>query len=240
MNEASSPKAGRFVAALAASAAGLGLTGIAMSNGRADWPMAVVGLFAATVGLASTFAAFSRSRAGASLGRLVLRRGATWAILVPKLYVIGRNARYGGFGPGTHVVLAAVAIVSLVASHVFEPDERASLSTDFRPLAHRRWLLAGTTASIAASILLAHLALGAARHGAVGAVAGYGSAAAAYALAAAGVLRMRTWGVVLGAVASLALLGYAVTSGGAHWLQCGTAITSTLVLAAPLIASRMR
>ncbi|HEY5241793.1 MAG TPA: hypothetical protein VIJ22_10020, partial [Polyangiaceae bacterium] len=123
---------------------------------------------------------------------------------------------------------------------------RPTLHTDaakaeFSPVGYRRTFLAGAVASVTTSVVAATFAAEQLEwlH------RGHGLAllalSAALLASAVGVVRMRSWGVLLGMVTSVAVLGAALFSGNALTAM-GLALAAIpgALLASPLVAARLR
>jgi hypothetical protein len=212
--------------AMGATAAGLGVAMV--RSPFLSWydalPAAVMAL--AAVGL---------SRRG--LVTQALSRGTAWIVLVPTL---------------------AVTVVGLVTSHRFEHEAalmaagtvlalvlgRPMLHTDearaaFSPVRFRRWFLASMTATAATFLTVGAFALDAARGTHVGAAMGLGALGLSLLASLVGITRMRGWAPLLATVTSLATLVAALVTGGPAGVALALAALPGLLMAAPLLLSRL-
>jgi hypothetical protein len=132
-------------------------------------------------------------------------------------------ARAGHAPPLRIVVEMAIAVLALVVTRPLLSTERAR--AEFAPVALRSWFLASAIGAMASGITFARAAQEFA-HFSVLARDTFALAALALPLfiAGVGVLRMRTWGVVLGTLAALASFPIIV------WMR-GSLITVPILLA---------
>lgn len=138
-----------------------------------------------------------------SLVAQVLSRSAAWLVLLPSLVVSGASFLHGSIPPIEVLGLAASTGAALALTRPMLHDDEARAA--FAPKAYRSWFLAGSTASSAVAIIaggISMVALG--REPAMGLA--FGALSLSLLASAIGVLRMRSWGVLLGAATSLALL----------------------------------
>jgi hypothetical protein len=123
---------------------------------------------------------------------------------------------------------------------------RPALHTDaaraeFNPVAYRRWFLAGAVASATAGIVTAFAGVGGLLFAHAPAALATLALAAALLASAVGVVRMRSWGVLLGVLTSLVSLGAGVLSNDVGvFVGLALAALPGLLLAAPIAASRLR
>jgi hypothetical protein len=132
-----------------------------------------------------------------------IARAGVWAILLPNVHVTLLLASMGHAPHLRMIVQMALAIGALVVTRPFLSTERAR--EEFAPVALRPWFLASAIGAMASGIALARLAAAFAHfpvlvHEAVG----LGALAVPLIVAGFGVVRMRAWGVVLGALVALA------------------------------------
>ena len=133
----------------------------------------------------------------------VVGRGIAWKFFVLQAWVLGVRAMAGDIRPIGALLVIAPALALVVARPLLQT---AAARAAFAPRASRTLFLAAATASIASAVYAAPLALSAWTHGSpmIGAALTFlGAALVAQAVA---VLRMRAWGVVLGAATALGVL----------------------------------
>ena len=229
---ASTPRRVLAVASLAASAAGLG--SLAFDGGHLSSPAVLV--VAAVVGAAAV-----------GLGRRsvieqVLSRGIAWFVLTPMLLGLTESLVHWHLPDGHVLFFASTSAAALLLARPALHTEAAR--AEFSPVGYRRIFLAGAVASTMTASALAFFGLPRLWELTLepmgSAVALLASAAALFA-SAMGVLRMRAWGVLLGALTSVVALGAALFSGSSPLavLLVLVAIPG-LVLAFPLLAARLR
>jgi hypothetical protein len=163
---------------------------------------------------AATFATGSYALGGMALAAAVLSlrksiasqsiaRAAVWATFLPNAFVTLLLLPMGHAPPLRVVLEMALALAALVVARPVLSTERAR--AEFAPVALRPWFLASAIGTMATGVVLGLLARSFAhfhelRHDAIGLAA----LAVPLFVAGIGVLRMRAWGVVLGALAALA------------------------------------
>lgn len=169
----------------------------------------------------------------------MLSRGAAWILLFPATIVVLvqlLNGRMPGF---TETALAATTSAALWLS---SPMLRAKQAlADFAPKAYRRILLAGSTATAATAYLTGGVALELLGQHGWSRVEGLPFAALTLCLlaAAVAVVRMRAWGVLLGAATSIVLLLSSIFVGngwGALLAMCAAPMLALHVL--PIVLAR--
>jgi hypothetical protein len=197
----------------------------------AAWDKAVLG-FAALVG-AGAIALGRRS-----LLAQVLGRGVAWLVLTPSLVGIA-DALWHGHPPDARTALfsassSAALLLARPALHT------AEARAEFAPIHFRRLFLAGAVASAMTGTAAALFAAEALRWGMAGMGLGLGAIGAALLFSAIGVVRMRTWGVLLAGLTSVATLAAAMLSSGAS-LAFALSLASIPgpLLAAPLLLARL-
>ena len=221
----------RVLAAASFGAAAVGVGTLAYDDGHL-WDKVVLGA-AGVVGLAAV--GLSRR----SVLAQVFSRGIAWVVLTPMILGVAEALGHGRL-PDAHTVFFATTSASalVLARPALHTD---AAKVEFGPVAYRRPFLAGAVASVmtgAAAGLFAVEQL-------AWRPLGHGLALAALATAllasAVGVVRMRSWGVLLGMVTSVAALGAALLSGSAL-VAVGLALAAIpgALLASPLIAARLR
>jgi hypothetical protein len=158
-------------------------------------------------------------------------------VLVPSVLVT-----LFSFGSGhPEWMAAALAATSGGALFLARPMlHSAEARAEFAPSSFRRWLLAGATASAGSAIVAGLLALDAVRWHPVAAIPLFGLALAQVA-SAVGVVRMRAWGILLGALTSVVSLVTALFMHDAAGLALLLATIPGFMLILPvLIAKRDR
>jgi hypothetical protein len=211
-------------AALALTAAGF--SAFAM-HGGGDF-----GWFAAFVGVLA-LAAFGLSRK--SVIAQVLSRGVAWLVCAPFGIGFLVELALGHTFDAQSLGLAATSGAALALSLPMLRTESAQ--SEFAPKAYRRLFLAASTAS--ATVGLFALAIGTLaswdhEFGWGMPVFAFGAALVASAI---GVLRMRAWGVFLGALTSIVALIAAATAGPEKLLFAAGAVPG-LLLALPILLAR--
>lgn len=174
-----------------------------------------------------------------SMSAQVLARGTAWTVLVPSALVALVSTLSGGHPEWMAAALTAGSGGALFLSrpmlHTAEAKAR------FAPNRFRRWLLAASTASVTTGLVTGLFALDAMRWH-----PGAGIPLLALSLSligsAVGVVRMRAWGILLGALTSaFALLTAAAFMHDAEGLALAlTAIPGFMLLLPVLIAQRDR
>jgi hypothetical protein len=186
---------GRKIGATGAMAAVSGIVGaLALRHGYVDW------LIAASAGVLGLAAVGLTRR---SLVVQVLSRGAAWVVLCPTLIeALSRFVR--GSTPGLAVAgLAASSAAALLLARPMLHTSNARMA--FAPKVYRRWFLAGSTASASAAFIVGGIAFAIARREPASAMA-FALLATSLFASSLGVVRMRGWGILLGAVTSIVLL----------------------------------
>ncbi len=220
----------RVLASASLGTAAVGVGSLALDEGR--WDKAVLGV-AALVGVAAV------GLARRSVLSQVLARGVAWVVLAPMLYGLADTVGHGRL-PDAHTVFFATTSAGalLLARPTLHTD---AAKAEFSPVGYRRVFLAGAVASVMTAAVVAMFAveqLAWHQHGHGLALAAFASALLA---SAVGVVRMRAWGVMLGIVTSVALLGAALFSGN-ELTAMGLALAAIpgALLASPLVAARLR
>jgi hypothetical protein len=190
------------------------------------------------LGAATTIAAAAVAIARRSLLPLVLAQGvATWVVLC--------SASFVWQGERAYVVTAALAGAAVLTS--VRGLRTATARAEFGPVAYRSVFLLGAVLAAAMGVggalgLLsdAIFALGGHPRSAPGAVWGPGLVAAGYLLSAVGVVRMRAWGVILGAAtaAGSALCALPVLH-AVRMIDLALVCIPGAVLAGPLVLTRL-
>ncbi len=168
-----------------------------------------------------------------------IARGVAWSVLLPVVVVAFFAGRHGMGGSYAHMlpsVLAAMAAL-VIARPVLEGDEAKRA---FAPVAMRSWLLASATAAIALAVTMAELASAFAGARLVWDAMALFALAASLLASGVGVIRMRTWGVLLGMVSSVMALVSALHFKWyvADWLVLGATVPG-LMMVTGIIAARL-
>jgi hypothetical protein len=169
----------------------------------------------------------------------ILARGMAWVVLLPSAAGTLGSLYYGHLPELSTAVVAASSGAALLLG-------RAALNTpdakrEFSPIAYRRWFLAGAVSAVTAALVAAFGATGELIWGSARSGLGFTALAVVLLATAVGVVRMRAWGVLLGAASSLAMLGMAALS-----LNEFTTVASLfaalpgMILVSPLLVARLR
>jgi hypothetical protein len=197
------------------------------SHSHVEWPLLA---FAAVLGIAGL------GMTRRSLVVQVLSRGAAWVTLFPSLLVTGFTLMRGST-PNTEMTGLALATASalLLARPMLHTKEARE---PFAPKAFRRWFLAGSTATAATAIAAGAIALDTFPYHPV-VVGAFLAIALSLLASAVGVVRMRGWGIVLGAATSTILLVSALFMRGPEAVGLGLFAMPTLLLhLLPLLIAR--
>ncbi|MDB4946197.1 MAG: hypothetical protein JWP97_5731 [Labilithrix sp.] len=171
----------------------------------------------------------------------VFSRGAAWVVFVPS--AIGAFVTMVADTPEPALFgLAAGTGAALVLARPML--HTAEAHAGFAASRFRRWLLAGATASVATGLVtglvgldFVHRAL-AWSHSWAGAV-GFSALTLGLFASALGVLRLRTWGILLGGLTSLATLAAAAAVGGPAGMALSlAAIPGLLFFVLPVLLAR--
>lgn len=218
------PLARRAFASLSLGASAVGLGAQALI----DRPFGTWALLGVSAVVAA--GAFGLSRRGVLAQ--VLSRGVAWVVLTPTLFSLAETLHGGRLPSGAEAFFAATSAGALLLARpaLHTPEARA----EFAPLAYRRAFLAGAVASATAGLVAGTAAV---------ADPSIGLAALAFALlaSAVGVARMRSWGVLLGVVSSMACLAAALVVHDVFGVV-GLALAAMpgLMLGATVTAARVR
>lgn len=169
-----------------------------------------------------------------SMAAQVLSRGAAWTVLAPSALVTAISLASGH----TEWTAAAFAAGSGAALLLSRPMlDTAEARAEFSPSSFRKWLFAGATASVTAGLVSGLFGLEGLRWHA-------GTAIAVLALSlsllasAIGVVRMRAWGILLGAATSIATLVAALWMHDAAGLAVALAGVPGMMLVLPVILAQ--
>jgi hypothetical protein len=172
-----------------------------------------------------------------SMAAQVLSRGTAWTVLAPAALVTAISM----FGGHTDLTAAAFAVATGGALVLARPMlDTAEARAEFAPSSFRRWLFAGATASVSAGLVSGLFALDGLRWQPGSAIALFGLSFSLLA-SAIGVVRMRAWGILLGALTSILTLVTAAVMHDAAGLALALASLPGLMLVLPvLLAQRER
>lgn len=217
-------------ATLGATAVGLAVSGATEHDFR-DLRWGLMGL-AAVTGVAS-LALLRRS-----VLAQVMARGVSWLLFLPVSAGVIETLLYGRLPPlGPTAFMATVGASLLLARpHLGTAEARR----EFAPVAYRRVFLGGAIAAVTVGLAAGAGWLGDLIWGGH-AEAWLGVLSAAMLATALGVVRMRAWGVLLGAVTWVAMLVEAVLH-ASNFEGAGFALAALpgVLLTAPLLAARLR
>jgi hypothetical protein len=133
-------------------------------------------------------------------------RGVAWSVVLPTV-VVSLVAWRHGFHPSLLMILpAAAAAAALALARPFLHDDEARAT--FAPIAMRSWLLASAIAAIGSGLAVARLATALAVYRSSHVL--LGCIAVALVASGIGVVRMRAWGVLAGALSSALALASAL------------------------------
>lgn len=139
----------------------------------------------------------------------VLSRGAAWLVFAPAatVAVLSTLVNHHPDVTGAALAVGSGAALFLARPMLHTPEAQA----EFAPSRFRSWLLAGATASTAVGMLVSFIGLDHLHRSwqwstGYGTVAGLVALGAALTASAYGVLRLRSWGILLGALTSLLTL----------------------------------
>jgi hypothetical protein len=203
------------------------------------------GMAAYRSGSLTVFAAAALAAAAAyGVGRAsalsqVLSRGVGWALLAPAVMSLGAEAsrRVPHWDPWS-IALTVTLTAGLLLSRPLLDTARAQ--RDFHPVAVRAALLSGAVASIAAALWSGYASLLAYDTFAPRLGLEFAAASAALAASAIAVVRMRSWGVLLGALTSATLLGAAMFERYFARTAFVLAATPGAILTASVLFARLR
>jgi hypothetical protein len=172
-----------------------------------------------------------------SMAAQVLARGTAWTVLAPTALVTAITSLNGHFD----WTAAAFAVGSGGALLLARPMlDTAEARAEFAPSSFRKWLFAGATASVATGLVSGLFALDGLRWHAGAAIPVLALSLSLLA-SAIGVVRMRAWGVLLGALTSVLTLIAALVLHDATGLALALASLPGLMLVLPvLLAQRER
>jgi hypothetical protein len=223
------PAVKRVVAAALLGSTAVDLAALAHGGG---WDRGLLGV-AAVVGVGA--AGFARR----SVLAQVLARGIAWVVLAPMLANLADSLGRGRL-PDAHTVFFAATSAGalLLARPTLHTD---AAKAEFSPVGYRRTFLAGAVASVMTSVVAATYAFEQLEWVNRGHGLALFALGAALLASAVGVVRMRSWGVLLGMVTSVAVLGAALFSGNLlSAVGLALAAIPGALLASPLVAARLR
>lgn len=162
-----------------------------------------------------------------SLVAQVLSRASAWIVLLPSALVVFFSLLRGSSVPFELLGMAAgTASALLLARPMLHTKEAGE---DFAPKAFRRVFLAGSTATAATGFVTGAIALDAMPNH-VAMAAGFTALTLSLFASAIGVVRMRGWGILLGAVTSFGLLVSAAFMRGGEGLALALAAAPALLM----------
>jgi hypothetical protein len=215
---------------LGGTAVGLAVSGVLEQDFR-DLRWGLVGL-AAVTGVASV--ALLRRTVLAQ----VMARGLSWLLFLPVAAGVLESLLDGRLPPAWPTALLASVGASLLLArpHLSSPEA----SREFAPVAYRRTFMAGAIAAATVGLAAGAGWMGDLLFGGRDAI-GLGVLSAAMLASTLGVVRMRSWGVLLGVVTSLAMAVEAMLHAN-DFTGVGYALAALpgVLLAAPLLAARLR
>lgn len=210
-------------------AAGGGLLAIAIQERHWGIPWELLA-FSGTIALAGI--GLSRR----SMSMQVLSRAMAWVVLVPSA-MIGAVSMGGHFEWGAAAFAAASGGALLLARPMLHTAEARA---QFAPTSFRRWLLAGATASAATGIVAGAIGLDS-LHWHSGSGIALITLGLSLIASAIGVVRMRAWGILLGAATSIVAMLAALWRHDAGGMALALVALPGLMLLLPvLIAKRDR
>jgi hypothetical protein len=169
----------------------------------------------------------------------VISRAVAWVVLLPAAACFFAEATDHGAVDWQTVLMTASSGGALWLA-------RTNLHTDhakreFAPIAYRRWFLAGAVASSTAGLVATAAAAGQFLWGDLSTALPLAALAAALFSVTLGVVRMRSWGVLLGGATSAITMAAVILSGGGETsIACAMlAVLPALLLVGPILASRV-
>jgi hypothetical protein len=173
-----------------------------------------------------------------SLVPQIVSRGAAWILLLPALLVTAFSLADGQAPPieiaGLGVATGAALLLARPMLHTREAR------AEFSPKVFRRWLLAGSTATAATGFVAGGIALASfAVNGLKAPALGFAALAASLLASAIAVVKMRSWGIFLGALTSVALLVAGVFVGREEAILLALAAAPTFLMhLLPILVAR--
>jgi hypothetical protein len=219
----------RVVAAASLGATAVDLGWLAHDGG---WDRGMLGV-AALVGVGAV--GFARR----SVLAQVFARGIAWVVLAPMVVGVADSLSHGRL-PDAHTLFFATTSAGalLLARSTLHTD---AAKAEFSPVGYRRVFLAGAVASVMTGVVAALFAAEQLEwHGRGHGLALLAMTSALFA-SALGVVRMRSWGVLLGMVTAVVALGAAIFSGN-ELTAVGLALAAIpgAILGSPILAARLR
>jgi hypothetical protein len=190
-------------------------------------------------GMAALTGVASVALFGRRLLSQIFARGVAWLVLLPSATVVVGSLLSGRWPEGRETWFAATAAGALLLA-------RSQLHTreakrEFDPVAYRRMFLAGAVASMTASLVAATYMVAMWHYGPRSGAVGLAVLATSLVASAVGVVRMRGWGVLLGALTAAGSLVAAVTAGDeVTAVALALAALPPALLAAPVLLARLR
>jgi len=169
----------------------------------------------------------------------VLSRGAAWLVFAPATLVTVLSTLLGHHPDltGAALTVGSGAALLLARPMLHTPEARA----EFAPSRFRSWLLAGATASTATGMLVGAIGLDTLSRAwqSTGAAAALVALGVALIASAYGVVRLRAWGILLGALTSVVTLTAAALMHDTAGLALAlTAIPALLFFVLPVLVAK--
>jgi hypothetical protein len=169
-----------------------------------------------------------------SMTAQVLSRGTAWTVLAPSALVTSFSLANGHPDWTAAAFAAATGGALLLARPMLSTAEARA---EFAPSSFRRWLFAGATASVTAGLVTGLFALEGLRFHPASAIA-LGALALSLLGSAVGVVKMRAWGILLGALTSIVTLLAAVAMHDAAGLVLALASLPGMMLVLPVVLAQ--
>jgi len=198
-----------------------------------------VSLRVGLLGVAGMVALASAGLLRRSVLSQVLSRAMAWVVLLPMGLGAVESLTHGHAPPLEALFFGGASAAALLLARPALHTEAAR--AEFNPVGYRRWFLAGAVASAMAAIVTAFAGAGGLLFERAPAALLPLALAASLLASTVGVVRMRSWGVLLGVLTSMVTLGAAALAGDVYLsLSLVLAALPGLFLAAPIVASRVR
>lgn len=169
-----------------------------------------------------------------SMTAQVLSRGTAWTVLAPSALVTAFSFA-SGHSDWTAAAFAAASGGALLLARPMLSTAEAK--AEFAPSSFRRWFFAGATASVTAGLVTSLFALEGLRFHAPSAIA-LGALGLSLLASAVGVVKMRAWGILLGALTSVVALLAAAIMHDAAGLALALASLPGMMLVVPVILAQ--
>ena len=169
----------------------------------------------------------------------VFARGIGWGVLIPMVLATAESlwSRHLPDARSAFFLTTSAAALLLARPALHTAEARA----EFSPVGYRRVFLAGSVAAVTVGSTVGLFAAEALRWGETRIAFALSALAASLLASAAGVVRMRAWGVLLAMVTSAAALAVGLLS-GSEVVAFGLALGALpgVLLASPLVGARLR